>query len=329
MNPVVMWRHPATGRTLEVAEIQIEEDGLIKQGTLIEPLTGEQFPIREFIPRFVPPDNYANSFGEQWNHFRSTQLDRINGTTISRDRLRRTTKWPFDLQGERILEVGCGAGRFTQVLLDTGAEVHSVDISSAVDACWKNNGPHPRLNLAQADIYALPAPRDGFDKVLCFGVLQHTPDVEKAFFSLFPFVKPGGQLVIDVYIKERTWNRWNSKYLYRGLTKRLPRDLLRRFIEFYVPLWIPIDNTLSRIPYVRRVSQMLVPCWNYSDVFPLTPAMIREWAILDTFDALSPAYDQPQTMETVRSWFERAGLIDISVEKGGTGIVGRARRPPL
>ena len=40
----------------------------------------------------------------------------------SRDRWEKLTGWRGDLSGQKILEAGCGAGRFTEIALDTGAE---------------------------------------------------------------------------------------------------------------------------------------------------------------------------------------------------------------
>lgn len=153
MKPKVLehLRAPGSNSFLEIEQAQAEENGEIKEGELLASESGEQFPIRNFIPRFVPDDSYTASFGEQWNRYRRTQLDRFNGTTLSHDRFYSGTGWtPEDLKGKRILEVGCGAGRFTQIMLDAGAKLFSVDYSSAVEACWTNNGPHPNLFLAQA-----------------------------------------------------------------------------------------------------------------------------------------------------------------------------------
>ena len=100
---------------------------------------------RNGIPRFVADDGYAESFGEQWNRWRRVQLDSVTGKPLSRARLFEGTRWPEDLAGETVLEVGCGAGRFTEVLLDAGAEVWAVDASSAVDAARANLGEHERL----------------------------------------------------------------------------------------------------------------------------------------------------------------------------------------
>src|SRR5690348_8374875 len=75
------------------------------------------YAIKRGIPRFVDSDNYAQSFGFQWNRYAKTQLDSHTGRPISRNRLFETTRWPEDLSGQLVLEAGCGAGRFTEILL--------------------------------------------------------------------------------------------------------------------------------------------------------------------------------------------------------------------
>jgi SAM-dependent methyltransferase len=325
LESLCVLREPGTDARLEIKSVQVEESGEIKEGELFSE-SGKTYPIANFIPRFVPNDSYAASFGEQWNIYRRTQLDRYNGLTLSRDRFFSDTGWSKgELSDALVLEAGCGAGRFSQVILDAGARLCSFDYSTAVDAAFANNGPHPRLTLVQGDIFKIPYKRGVFDKVFCFGVIQHTPDVKKAFMSLIPFLKPGGKIAVDCYIKTKWNNRWTSKYWYRPLTKRMSRERLRRFVEWYIPRWIPIDNRLQKVRVLRYVVPAIVPCWNYTGMLPLSDQQVREWAILDTFDALSPAYDDPQTPETVRSWFEEAGLEEIEVRKGGNGVIGTAR----
>ena len=101
---------------------------------------GHRFPIVAGIPRFVPATTYADHFGEQWKRYRLTQLDSYTGVPISRDRLRRCfgeRLWN-NLEGQNVLECGCGAGRFTENLLDRGARVTSIDLSEAVEANIEN-----------------------------------------------------------------------------------------------------------------------------------------------------------------------------------------------
>src|SRR5215467_1067427 len=94
---------------------------------------GCRFPIVGDIPRFVDSQSYASAFGTQWNAFRTVQLDSFTGLTISRDRLTRLAGGSLDIfQGKDVLEAGCGAGRFTEILLASGANVFAVDLSEAV-----------------------------------------------------------------------------------------------------------------------------------------------------------------------------------------------------
>lgn len=320
-------REPRTGSALVLSRVSVRESGEIRDGDLAVDGGGSRVTVRSFIPRFAGESSYADSFGEQWNRYRRTQLDSRNGTTLTRDRFRSGTGWEEeDLRGNRILEAGCGAGRFTEIMLGAGAEVYAVDMSAAVDACLGNNGPHPRLHVVQADLFALPFEGGFFDKVFCYGVLQHTPDPKKAFLALTRFVKPGGEIAVDVYRRTPWITRWTAKYWYRPITRRMPRDLLRRIVEWYVPRWIPIDNFLQRVPVLKRAVPAIIPCWNYTGILPLDEKQIREWAVLDTFDALSPRYDNPQTIKDVASWFEEAGLADIRVRPGGNGILGNGRK---
>jgi hypothetical protein len=88
------------------------------------------FDILDGIPGFTNGSAYVDAFGAQWKRYRLTQLDSHTGTTITADRLRRC--WWEDiwhgLTGKTVLECGCGAGRFTEVLLRRHCVVTSVDL---------------------------------------------------------------------------------------------------------------------------------------------------------------------------------------------------------
>ena len=185
-------RCPQTGQPLilEAPEYRGEQ---IYSGWLVTQDGAYRYPIREFIPRFVPESNYADNFGMQWNRFRQTQLDSYSGHPISAQRFWKATGWkPEALAGQWVLDVGCGAGRFAEVALQAGAKFIALDYSSAVDACYANLQQHPDLHVVQGDIYALPFARESFAFVYSLGVLQHTPDVARAFAALPPMLAGGG-----------------------------------------------------------------------------------------------------------------------------------------
>jgi SAM-dependent methyltransferase len=283
---------------------------------------GAQFPVIKDVPRFVSSEHYADSFGMQWNIHRQAQLDSHTGLPLTRDRYNRATHWPEDLKGETILEAGSGAGRFTEILATTGADILSFDLSSAVEANCANNGHNPNVLIFQGDIFNIPVREQSMDKVFCLGVIQHTPDPEAAFRSLARYVRPGGQIVIDSYASRlRSMLSW--KYVLRPITTRMDKERLYKVISKLAPPMVPLSVFLYRI--FGRAGYRMLPILQY-DHWGLPPDLNREWAIMDTFDMLSPVHDHPQSFNTVTRWFQDAGFVDIVVEYGMNGIVARGRR---
>jgi SAM-dependent methyltransferase len=283
---------------------------------------GRAFPVVGGVPRFVPDEDYADTFGFQWNIHRQAQLDSHSGLPISRDRLFEMTQWPRDMAGEVVAEAGSGAGRFTEVLVTTGAQILSFDLSTAVDANYKNNGHHPNLLLFQADIRNAPIREGSMDRVMCFGVVMSTPNPEETFRSLAHYVRPGGELVVDCY-PARLTALLSWKYLLRPLTKRMNKARLYRVIATVTPPLVPVSAALRRL--FGRAGARLLPIVQYAHL-GLSPELNREWAVLDTFDMYSPAHDHPQTRATIRRWYREAGFVDVVVENGQNGIVARGRR---
>lgn len=118
---------------------------------------GVRYPVVNGVARFVPTESYSASFGYQWNRFARAQLDSANGTTRSRDAFVEKTGWRLEeLRGKRILDAGCGMGRFAEVCGRAGGEVHGVDLSTAVDVAAENLKDLPNVHIYQADIMNLP-----------------------------------------------------------------------------------------------------------------------------------------------------------------------------
>lgn len=307
-----------------VIDESIEQE--IRSGWLVSRDGRHRYPIRGGIPRFVPETNYAASFGMQWNKFSVTQLDSSSGHPISADRFWHATDWsPSELADQWVLDLGCGSGRFAEVALNAGAHVVAVDYSTAVDACYANLRHHANLHVIQGNVYELPFAAESFEFVYSLGVLQHTPDVKAAFFALPRLVKSGGKLCVDFYEKNFK-SRMLPKYWLRPLTKRLPKDRLFSLLESAVPKLLPLSDLLGQVPFVGRQVRRIVPVANYSGLLPLDRRQLEEWALLDTFDWLSPEFDNPQTASTLAGWLRAAGMQEIEVLKAGH-LVGRAMKP--
>ena len=59
---------------------------------------------------------------------------------------------PENLENEIILEPGSGSGRFTTHAIKSGATIVSMDLLSAVEANYKNNGKNDNLLIVQGDL---------------------------------------------------------------------------------------------------------------------------------------------------------------------------------
>jgi len=71
-----------------------------------------------------------------------------------------------------VLDVGCGMGRFADVILRWGGEDYAVDLSFAVDAAYANLGDRPGFHVAQASVFDLPFRPKTFDLIFSLGVLD-------------------------------------------------------------------------------------------------------------------------------------------------------------
>jgi 2-polyprenyl-3-methyl-5-hydroxy-6-metoxy-1,4-benzoquinol methylase len=291
---------------------------------------GCRFPIVNNIPRFVASKNYAAAFGRQWKMFQRTQLDSYTHTTIFRDRLTGALGGSLEvIAGKSVLEAGCGAGAFTEVLLAAGARVFACDLSVAVEANYANCGDAPNYFVGQANILEAPVAPHSFDAVVCLGVVQHTPSPEATIAALAGYVRPGGMLVIDHYSTNYPYTL--PRRLIRPVLLRLPQNLSTSIAlilsRALLPLhrWIRTARGFWRLrPYLLKVSPLVDHFDHYSH---LDEKILGEWCVLNTHDTLTDYYKHMRTVEQIRKCLISCGLSDIEVYAGGNGVEARAKRP--
>lgn len=301
-------------------------DGGVLTGSLTCAQCGTRYPIESGIPRFVPRENYASSFGYQWTTFKFIQIDSYSGLPLSERRWYAETGWTKDwLDKKWVLDVGCGAGRFLDVASKAGCDVVGMDISQAIDAAAITMKGRPNVHLVQASIYEFPFRPCAFDGCYCIGVIQHTPDPEKALRSLPRVLAPGGRIAVTIY-ERKPWTPLYAKYLVRPLTKRLNKKILLIAIKVLMPVLFPITEVLFRIPYVGRILAFLIPVANYVQMPELSLRQRYGWAILDTFDMLSPQYDLPITQEEGERALRAGGIVEPTrLGNPGLNLVGERR----
>lgn len=137
--------------------------------------------------------------------------------------------------GQRVLEIGCGAGVATGLFAKAGAIVTAVDLTeTAVQLTARNCETQGlRVDLRQMDAEHLDFPDRSFDYVFSWGVLHHTADTEAAYREVARVLRHGGECLTMVY------NRTSFRYWVRGLEwlllrgRLLRRETLRSVQRFY------------------------------------------------------------------------------------------------
>ena len=305
-----------------------------KTGALLRPendlliaADGESFKVVHGIPRFVPEDNYASAFGLQWKTFTKTQLDSHSQLNITRERLERCLGVPLNnLKGKTVLEVGCGAGRFTELLVESGALVHAVDLSVAVEANTQNIGNPTNYTVAQASVYELPFPDEAFDFVICLGVIQHTPNSNRTIEALWKKVRKGGMLVIDHY-------RWRLAYystlkpLYRHWLRVMPPEKSKKKVDALVDFFFPWHWKFRNVYPAWWLLQRISPLIEYIHLFPEQQYDFHlEWSRLDSYDSLTDYYKHLKTPAQIKSVLIHLGGNEIWVAIGGNGVEARCTK---
>ena len=234
------------------------------------------------------------------------------------------------MTGELILEAGGRAGRFTEVMLASGATVVSFDLSSAVEANYRVSGSNPRCLIVQANILSPPTRAAIFDRVLCMGVLQHTPSPEASFRSLPRFAKPDGQIAIDIYRKRGPIKWLLSTRRLRWFTRYLPVRTVHAISTAYVNAFYPLAKALWKRGkpgtwIARYVLLMKDRFWRKG--YEATDEIQKESLILHFIDQLSAYHDRPQYVATVQGWFQSEGIQQITVFKDRNRVIGRGRIP--
>ena len=283
------------------------------------------FPVRRGIPRFAGAlsgevERTVDAFGFQWERANALLKDtRFSAPEVFLDFVRPVEgAW---LRGKRVLDAGCGFGRFTLGALHFGAaSVVGVDLSDAVEVSFANTRHLPNALIVQADIFHLPF-KQAFDYAFSVGVLHHTPDPRGAFLQVVSKVVPGGSVSAWVYGREQ--NGWIVHVVnpIRRLTSRLPKPLLLALsYAAALPLFAVTHGVYGPLGRGPNASARRLFYFDYF-VF-LSQFGYREHAFV-IFDHAAPAIAEYIRREDFAEWFEAAGLEQVVITmRGGNSWCG-------
>jgi malonyl-CoA O-methyltransferase len=146
-----------------------------------------------------------------------------------------------NLTDKRVLDVGCGKGRFARVLQaqNPGSEVWGLDISEEM-LRFVPAGIH----ISAGSMTELPFAASTFDGIYATESLEHAVEIERAVDEMFRVLKPAGKLaIIDKNaehwgrLKTPAWERWFR----RGELEKLLARHCRKVKSEYLSYWEDVE----------------------------------------------------------------------------------------
>ncbi|MGH9301604.1 MAG: class I SAM-dependent methyltransferase [Acidimicrobiales bacterium] len=198
--------------------------------------------------------------------------------------------------GERVLDLGCGAGRHAFESLRRGARVVAFDHSlgelksvMAIEAVLVDEGVDVRGGVIRGDALRLPFPTGSFDRIIASEVLEHIHDDDRAMAELSRVLSPHGVIAVTVPRFGPELVNWSLSHDYHAiegghvriyrrsqLDRRLRRAGLAPFASHHAhglhsPYWwlkCLVGVRRDHNPLVRAYHRLLV--WDITSAPPLT-----------------------------------------------------------
>lgn len=105
----------------------------------------------------------------------------------------------FQVRNKKILDIGCGTGRWCRILAEKGAIVTGIDISEEAINLAKAETDNKAVNFIKSSILQLELPSNSFDIITCVTVLQHIIDpaeFEKSIENIVRLLKKDGKILL-------------------------------------------------------------------------------------------------------------------------------------
>jgi SAM-dependent methyltransferase len=283
--------------------VELLEEEMARRDERVRYLLNEVSDLRALV-RFLLPEsaNYRRyvaqtraSFDYQWANltegahllgdesFKKQALETLEKNTgLARD-------W---FRGKKVLDAGCGNGRWSWTLSQAGAVVTSIDQSAAgVESVRKICAGSPGFEAKQHDLLQPLGMSGAFDFVWCFGVIHHTGDTWLALRNVADAVKEGGLIYLMVYGEPR----WEEFTDFHGLNE-----------------WVALRRTLRTMSFDERVSYLA--------------AHKKKEEVHGWFDALSPEINDLHRFDEIAEWLRALGFVDVKRTFGDRNLHVVARR---
>lgn len=314
---------PTTKQNLQIESIESIGNNVITGFLLSE---NNKYPIIRGVPRFNLTDyseDYTKSFGYQWNKWPYVQYEEENigkpmaGHTLRMfERITEISVSEIKVSNEIFCDIGCGSGRFIDLLANGQTSIIGIDSSVAVEAAALKFLHNPNVLICQADVLNLPIKENQIDCVYSIGVLHHTANPAQGVSEIGRVMKIGGTAAISVYGKGGYYDDQIVRMYRRFFSKTWPlfgHHLPLLYSRVVVSIFRPLEK-------FQKLKSLLKPILMY---FPHIQLPDYSWSILDTFDSVTPSYQKGISPFELYSYMDQSGISRVKpVDWGGTSLKG-------
>ena len=280
--------------------------------------------VHVFNTAFTPAEtDLIRTFGEEWTRFHSMSAIDLQ---VAGDELFDILPWSELGSRTKVVDIGCGSGRWSQYMQNRVGTLDAVDPSDAIHRAASLHKSFTNIRWSSAQAEDLPFADGTFDLALCIGVLHHIEQPERALREAFRVLRPGGLFHVYVYYAlEQRGPVFRALFraadgLRRiisrspGLVKHMICDLLAIFI--YWPL-----ATVSRLLRWSGLTS-----WRK---LPLSFYHNKSFRVMrnDALDRFGTALEERYTRDMTAELLQNAGFTELRFSDGPPYWHAVARRP--
>ena len=206
----------------------------------------------------VVNENYDTQilFGKLWEERKKEK--KLNSNKVLLELLNRAKTNINLIKGKKILDMGCGSGRFTNALAKLGCKLAvGIDLGDhglKVAREFAKRNKIKNVKFIKASVLNLPFKDNAFDFVFCKGVLHHTGNLKKGLFEIKRILKNESYAFLYLYGAGGIF--WDTRKLMRKVISKIPIDYTIKVLRdigmpsrrtIFVDSWyVPIEEHVKK-----------------------------------------------------------------------------------